>query len=67
MDFSKWIVLLVVLLNVVFTAAILWVFVRVGHEPSSLVVAWFAFTTGELWALAFIKRQKLNRHNGGEG
>ncbi len=58
-DFSKLIVSAVVVLNVVFTAAILHVFMRVGSEPTALVAAWFAFTTGELWALAMIKKAKM--------
>jgi hypothetical protein len=60
-DFSKTIVTLVILLNVIFTVAILYVFCRVGNEPAALVVAWFGFTTVELWALA-----KIKTSNGGE-
>jgi hypothetical protein len=55
--FSKVIVALVILLNVAFAAAVLYVYSRVGSEPTSLVVAWFAFTTGELFLLAKIKRE----------
>lgn len=58
-DFSKSIVTAVVFLNTVFTAAVLYVFLRVGHEPTSLIVAWFAFTTGELWMLAGIRKKKM--------
>ena len=36
-------------------------FLRVGSEPSSLVVAWFSFTTVELLALAGIKKKKLEK------
>lgn len=57
--FSKFIVTLVILLNVVFTAAVLYVYLQVGSEPSTLVGAWFAFTTVELWSLSKIKRKKL--------
>ena len=53
--FSKLIVALVILLNVIFTVAVFYVFCRVGSEPTALVAAWFAFTTAELWALAKIK------------
>ena len=58
--FSKTIVALVILLNVSFAAAVLYVFLRTGTEPTALVVAWFAFTTGELWLLAKIKRAERN-------
>ncbi len=57
--FSKFIVTLVILLNVVFTAAVLYVFNNVGSEPVTLVTAWFAFTTGELWFLAGIRKKKM--------
>lgn len=58
MQYSKFIVALVILLNVVFTGAILFLFLRVGSEPTTLIVAWFAFTTGELWLLAGITKKK---------
>lgn len=53
--FSKLIVLLVIALNSLFTVGTLYVFLRVGNEPSILIGSWFAFTTGELWLLANIK------------
>lgn len=56
--FSKKIVALVILLNVVFTGAVLFIFLRIGSEPTSLIVAWFAFTTGELWMLSGITKKK---------
>lgn len=62
-NFSKVVVSLVVLLNVVFTVAILYIFFRIGNEPTSLVVAWFAFTTGELWMLASIKKSNKKGEN----
>ena len=37
------IVALVIMLNVAFTGAVLYVFLRTGAEPTSLVIAWFAF------------------------
>jgi len=59
--FSKWIVALIICLNLGFTAAVLYIFMRIGSEPTALIVAWFAFTTGELWMLAGIKKEKLRR------
>lgn len=59
MRFSKWLVAAVVALNVTFTAAVMYVFLRVGSEPTTLIAAWFAFTTGELWMLAGIRKKKL--------
>lgn len=58
-SFSKMIVALIIALNIVFTAAVLVVFSLTGAEPSALIVAWFAFTTGELWLLSGIKKKKI--------
>ena len=58
--FSKFIVTLVILLNVAFTAAVLYIFLHIGNEPTTLITAWFAFTTGELWMLSSIKKKKIN-------
>jgi len=66
MRFSKWIVALVIFLNALFTGAVLFVFLRVGSEPTALVAAWFSFTTVELWTLAGITKAKVTQ-GGGEG
>lgn len=60
MKFSKIIVSLIISLNVLFTVGVLYVFLRVGNEPSILIGAWFAFTTGELWLLATIKKKEID-------
>lgn len=59
--FSKVLISLIVAANLVFTAAVLFIFCFTYSEPSTLVMAWFGFTTGELWALAFVKKQKLKK------
>lgn len=59
--FSKFIVILVVLLNIIFTAAVLYIFMRTGSEPMTLIGCWFAFTTGELWMLSSIKKSKVKK------
>jgi hypothetical protein len=61
MKFSKAIVVLVILLNIVFTGTVLFIFFRVGAEPTALIAAWFGFTTVELWALAGIKKREIER------
>ena len=53
--FMKVIVAFIILANCVFTAAVLFVFLRTGTEPTALITAWFAFTTGELMAMAGLK------------
>jgi len=64
--FSKVIVASVVILNTLFTAAVLYVFLKVGSEPMTLIASWFAFTTGELWMLSSIKKNKVNKKDGEE-
>jgi hypothetical protein len=63
MKFSKAIVSLVILLNAAFTVAVLYIFYRVGMEPTTLIGAWFGFTTVELWALAGIKKREIETRN----
>ncbi len=65
MKFSKMIVTLVILLNVAFAAAVLYVFLLVGSEPATLIGFWFAFTTGELWLLAGIKKKEAKESRDG--
>lgn len=59
MKFSKLIVTSIVILNVLFTLGVLYVFLRVGSEPMTLIGTWFAFTTGELWMLSSIKKAEV--------
>jgi hypothetical protein len=63
MKFSKAIVSLVILLNAAFTVAVLFIFYRIGAEPTTLIGAWFGFTTIELWALAGIKKREIETRN----
>jgi len=60
-SFAKIIVPLVIILNVLFTAAVLYVFFKTSSEPVTLIGCWFAFTTGELWMLASIKKEKVRK------
>ena len=59
--FSKLIITLVVLMNIAFTSAVLYVFLKTSSEPVALVGAWFTFTTGELWMLSSIKKEKVKK------
>lgn len=65
--FGKIIVWLVVILNTGFAAAVLYVFLRTGNEPTALIGCWFGFTTGELWLLSTIKKSKVKVKNEGIG
>ena len=64
--FSKIIVSTVISLNVLFTIAVLLIFLRTSCEPTGLITAWFSFTTIELWSLAGIKKAKEKRGNDNE-
>ncbi len=59
--FSKFLVTMVILLNILFTVAVLYVFLQTGSEPVTLIGCWFAFTTGELWMLSSIKKTKVRK------
>lgn len=61
MRFSSKVVIVVILLNVLFTLAVLAVSWHTGQGLDSLVVGWFAFTTSELWTLGKIKRDKIGK------
>lgn len=63
MKFSKLIVVIVVVLNVAFTAAALFVFYHTSSEPTGLITGWFSFTTGELWMLSGIKKNEMKEEN----
>jgi len=60
--FSKKIVTVIIVSNIIFTAAVLYVFFQTSTEPTTLIVSWFAFTTGELGALAGLKYSE-NKNN----
>ena len=64
--FSKLIVTLVIVLNVLFSSAVLYVFLKTGAEPSTLIGSWFAFTTGELWLLSTIKKTRVKKEKSPE-
>lgn len=53
--------------NVLFTGAVLYIFYMTGSEPVALVGAFFGFTTGELWALASIRKTKAKAENRNSG
>lgn len=59
--FSKVLISLIIAANVVFVVAVLVIFCSTYAEPSTLIMAWFGFSTGELWALAFVKKSKLKK------
>lgn len=65
--FSKKVVVAIIAVNVIFTATVLYIFLRTGAEPTTLIVSWFAFTTGELAALAGLRHSKNKNQNNNGG
>jgi len=69
--YSKIIVSVIIVLNAMFAAAVLYAFLKTGKEPVALIAAWYSFTGGELWMLAGIKKQdQVNEgklHDQGDG
>lgn len=63
--FSKFVIIGVIVANIVFTYAVLKVFLETSVEPQVLITSWFAFTTVEVWSLASIKKQKQKNKDGG--
>lgn len=59
--YSKFIVVLVIVLNTWFANRIINAFIITSLEPVALIGAWFAFTIGEVWLLAGITKKKLDR------
>lgn len=60
-NFSKNLIISIIVLNVLFSIGAMIVFAITGNEPVALISAWFLFTTGELWQLATIKKHKINQ------
>ena len=61
MKFSSFIVVVVVLLNIGFVLGVFYASLQNATIPDSLIIAWFGFTTGELWMLASIKKTKVKK------
>ena len=59
MRFSKWIVAMIIAMNVFFCVAVLYINYRGSYVSDALIGAWFGFTTAELWGLAFIKGKEI--------
>lgn len=59
--FSKKVVRWIIMLNALFVVAVLFLYWHTESEPSTLIASWFAFTTGELWALAGIKKEETRQ------
>lgn len=60
--YSKLLIGVIVALNIIFTAAVLIIFLKTGSEPSILTGSWFAFTGTELWNMCSIKKKEIENN-----
>lgn len=60
-QYSKQLIVFIVVINILFTVAVLFVYLKIKSEPSTLIGAWFGFTTVELWNLSMIKKKKMEK------
>jgi len=58
-QYSKWLVALIIFLNVAFAAGVIVSMVKGASEPKTLITAWFGWTTVELGATTIIKVKKI--------
>lgn len=56
--FSKMIVTAIIVLNILFSSAVLYIFYKTGSEPSILIGSFFTFTCTELVNLCVIKKSE---------
>lgn len=57
--FSKALVIVIIIMNSLFTVYVLEVFKITQSEPTTMILSWFGFTTGELMMLCSIKKKKI--------
>lgn len=60
-QYSKRIVTTIIIVNTLFTIAIMYLFLKTSSEPQTLIASWFGFTTVELWNMAKIKQSKIKQ------
>ena len=58
--FSKMIIIAVIIMILIFTGCILYIFYDKGNEPTVIIASFFAFMTGEVFALAKLKLTEIN-------
>lgn len=58
-QYSKWLVALIIFLNVAFAAGVMVMMACGATEPKALIAAWFGWTTVELGATTYIKKKKI--------
>ena len=61
MKYSKLIILIIILSNVIFTSSVLYIFYKLEQEPTGLIIAWFGFCTGELAIMGSIKKREVTK------
>ena len=57
--FSKIVIIAVIIMVLIFTGSVLYIFDRKSAEPNVIITAFFAFMTGEVLALAKLKLAEI--------
>jgi len=58
--FSKIIIIAVIIMVLIFTGCIVYVFYKKGAEPTVIIASFFTFMTGEVLALAKLKLSEIS-------
>ena len=57
--FSKMVIIAVIIMILIFTGSVLYIFYKKGAEPTVIIASFFAFMTGEVLALAKLKLSEI--------
>lgn len=61
--FSKMIIIIVIIMILIFTGCVLYIFNHKGAEPTVIITSFFAFMTGEVLALAKLKLTEIKEES----
>lgn len=61
--FSKMVIIAVIIMVLIFTGCVLYIFNKKGAEPTVIIASFFAFMTGEVFALAKLKLSEITTEN----
>ena len=61
--FSKMIIIAVIIMVLIFTGCVLYIFNKKSAEPTVIIASFFAFMTGEVLALAKLKLSEITVEN----
>ena len=61
--FSKMVIIAVIIMVLIFTGCVLYIFNQKGVEPTVIIASFFTFMTGEVFALAKLKLSEITTEN----